>query len=695
MSRGGTPRGSKDEGCEVKSLDQFALDLQQEIQVESSLLDEEQPRADVLTGRLIAELTDIGELDDGVVCHHEARGLLVSGYNVGPDEESLDLFVTIFSGGSPPATVAKPDIDAAFRRLRTFLDKARTGLHRSVEESSPAFDMAQRIDQMWPEVDRLRMFLFTDARVRTAPPADGDYEGVPLSYHVWDVERLYRLSTSGQRREAIEVDLEELWGQPLPCLGPDGGKGDYESYMLVMPGQLLSDIYSRYGARLLELNVRSFLQARGKVNRGIQETIKNEPERFLAYNNGISMTASGVDTVTISGGLRAIRRVRDLQIVNGGQTTASLYHAVTKAKADLSNVHVQAKLSVVDPEHLESIVPKISEFANSQNKVNTADFSANHPFHVRVEELSRTVWAPAADGGQHMTRWFYERARGQYADELARERTPARQRKFRDVHPAAQRFTKTDLAKYENTWDQLPFVVALGAEKNFREFTIRLKDRGDFVPDQDYFQKLIAKAILFKRAEKLIGALHLGGYRAQTVTYALSLIAHRTGQRLDLGDIWRRQQLSPELQSAIEALAPRIHELLLAAPGRGNVGEWAKKPACWTAVQKLAWEPAAGLEQQLVTASKATRTRNESSVAETLTDEERAAMTTVLALNAVAWFELAAWAKQTDNLQPWQRGLTFSLGRLRSAGKEPSRKQAIQAERILTEARRLGFRETQ
>ena len=378
--------------------------------------------------------------------------------------------------------------------------------------------------------------------------------------------------------------------------------------------------------------------------------------------------------------------------MNGGQTTASLYHAATKAKADLSAVQVQAKLSVVDPDQLESIVPKISEFANSQNKVNTADFSANHPFHVKVEELSRTIWAPAADGSQHMTRWFYERARGQYADELARERTPARQRKFREVHPASQRFTKTDLAKYENTWDQLPANVSLGAEKNFREFMLRLKERGDYLPDGEYLERLIAKAILFKRSGKLIGALALGGYRAQTVTYTLALIANRTGQRLNLADIWRRQTLTAELESTIETLAPRVHETLLAAPGKGNVGEWAKKPTCWAAMQKLDWEPSSALSLQLVPASRATRTRNESSVAEVLSAEERTAMDAVLAVYAVSWFELAAWAKQTDNFQSWERGLAFSLGRLRSADKEPSRKQAVQGERILAEARRLGFR---
>ena len=279
----------------MMSLEQFALDLQQEIQVEASLQDEEQPRADVFTTNVIAELTDIGELDDGVACHHEARGLLVSGYNIGPDEESLDLFVTNFAGAAPPATLPKADVEAAFRRLRSYLDKARTRLHLTMEESSPAFDMAQRIHEMWPSVDRLRMFLFTDCTVKTSPPRNGEYDGVPLTHHIWDIERLYRLATSGQGREPIEIDFREMWGQPVQCLGPAGGKGDYEAYMLVLPGQLLADIYEQYGARLLELNVRSFLQARGKVNRGIQETIKTEPERFLAYNNGISMTASSVE----------------------------------------------------------------------------------------------------------------------------------------------------------------------------------------------------------------------------------------------------------------------------------------------------------------------------------------------------------------------------------------------------------------
>ena len=96
---------------------------------------------------------------------------------------------------------------------------------------------------------------------------------------------------------------------------------------------------------------------------------------------------------------------------------------------------MQAKITVIDSSRIDSIAPYISLYANTQNKVTGADFSANDPFHVRLEELSRTIWAPAPEGGQRQTRWFYERARGQYADEVVRAGTMAERRKFRMMNP--------------------------------------------------------------------------------------------------------------------------------------------------------------------------------------------------------------------------------------------------------------------
>jgi hypothetical protein len=181
----------------------------------------------------------------------------------------------------------------------------------------------------------------------------------------------------------------------------------------MIPGVLLAEIYRQHGARLLEQNVRTFLQARGKVNKGIRDTILNQPEMFLAYNNGLCATAAQIQIESEKGPVANIRSITDFQIVNSGQTTASLTSAPLKDDADLSAVLVQLKLSVIrDPAQVGAIVSNISRFANSQNKVNEADLRSNDAFQVRVEHLSRTVWVPCKAGANRQTKWFYERARG-------------------------------------------------------------------------------------------------------------------------------------------------------------------------------------------------------------------------------------------------------------------------------------------
>jgi hypothetical protein len=336
------------------------------------------------------------------------------------------------------------------------------------------------------------------------------------------------------------------------------------------------------------------------VNQGIRKTILEQPGRFLAYNNGISATAESVRLVELPNGGHGIGWIRNLQIVNGGQTTASIHQAVKKDGADITNVFVQVKLSVIPPDQLSEMVPLISRYANSQNKVSDADFSANDPFHVRVEALSRTIWAPAADGTQKQTRWFYERARGQYLDEKGRANTPAKKKDFLATHPTHQKFTKTDLAKYANTWDQLPHLVSLGAQKNFLEFTLRQSVNGkttEFTVTD--FHYLIAQAVLFKEAERLVQQLDFGGYRANIVTYTLAYLSWKTNKRIDLGRIWREQGITSALSSAIEDVAKEVHQIIVEPPGGKNVTEWCKKEGCWDAVRKLEVKLSSSLQKEL------------------------------------------------------------------------------------------------
>jgi hypothetical protein len=383
----------------------------------------------------------------------------------------------------------------------------------------------------------------------------------------------------------IEIDFEKTFGAPIPCLAMPRAAEDYMAYLLIMPAEILYRIYDEYGPRLLEFNVRSFLQAKGKVNKGIRDTLKQEPDRFMAYNNGISATADSLQVVRGGDGQLAIKSVTGLQIVNGGQTTVSLYKAKKIDGADISGVFVPAKITtLIKPEKLEEIVPKISLYANSQNVIQVADFSANHAFHVEIERLSTTIWCPGEQG-----RWFYERARGQYQVAKGREATtPAQKRKFDERTPTSRRFTKTDLAKYLNSWEQLPHVVSRGAQKNFLAFTTDLHRGGaDWKPDEDWYCELIAKAILFRQTERIARQEKFPAYKANIVTYLVASLSYRSGSELSLRYIWDNQKISNELEGLLRSWSHRISDAITATAAGRNVTEWCKKEVCWQAIREL------------------------------------------------------------------------------------------------------------
>ena len=350
-------------------------------------------------------------------------------------------------------------------------------------------------------------------------------------------------------RDKIEIDFEEMFGDAVPCLILPQPPSDYTAYLVILSGDMIYRLYDEYGSRLLELNVRSFLQARGKVNRGIRDTLRDEPERFMAYNNGISITVDELTTIVLPDGRPAIKSACGLQVVNGGQTTASIHRAKKQDGADISSVFVPAKITTVAGEALDQFVPKISQYANSQNVIQMADFSANDPFHVEIERLSETIWCPGEQG-----RWFYERARGQY--QVAKSRigtTPARTRRFNEQTPPARKFTKTDLAKFLNCWNQKPDLVSRGAQKNFDVFMqeLRVGKETDWLPEESYYKLVIAKAILYKAVVRIVRQEQFAAYRANIVAYLIACISSRTGGQLDMDLIWRAQALSGEFEELL------------------------------------------------------------------------------------------------------------------------------------------------
>ena len=441
------------------------------------------------------------------------------------------------------------------------------------------------------------------------------FPGVEVRYVVWDLDKLSRLRVG--YREVIELDFVNDYDGAIPCLDKKDPTGEYRTLLAYFPAALLARIYGEHGQRLLEKNVRCFLGKGKGVNKGMQKTLKEEPHRFLAYNNGLCCTAA---EIRMSGG--KLEWLKDFQIVNGGQTTASIYHALKKEKVDIGQVVVQVKLTVLtDPAKIMEIVPRISKYANSQNKVNGADLAANGPFHHALEQLSRTVWAHPASGLERGTHWYYERARGSYADDKAQQGGAAQKRRWETENPKQQKFTKTDLAKFEHAWLGMPHLVCLGAEKNFYKLAERMEDDGEPVVDQNYFKRAVAKAILWRTAEKLFDTpLELDGYRANSVAYAVAWLAEQSKCRINLDWIWDNQRISPALNEALKTVCAAAHEYILdAAPsfGRGNVNEGTKKIECWNGFrEKKLSEPKVWRDELASTDFEPATTEDESLAAE-------------------------------------------------------------------------------
>lgn len=541
------------------------------------------------------ELMETGFVEGFEFCHYRAqRGMRVDGYWFN-DEGALDLFVADFDSRSELASLTQTDVTSAFKRVANFFEASRNKeLHRELEETSPEYGLAREIADRKVLIQRVNFHLLSERVLseRLQALEDNEVANTRATYHVWDISRLQRQRSSRGHKEALDIDFQEMFGSGIFCLSAHLGSDAYQSYLIVMPGEILADLYERFGARLLEQNVRSFLQARGKVNKGIRGTILNEPGMFFAYNNGITATAQEVHAESGEHGLQ-ITRIKDLQIVNGGQTTASLFHTRRRDKASLKNVFVQMKLSVISSEESETVVPRISEYANTQNRVNAADFFSNHPFHIRIEEFSRRIWAPAQQGAQRETKWFYERARGQYSDAQSKL-TPGEQRRFKAEYPKPQMFTKTDLAKFENVWDDQPKWVNLGAQKNFARYASRIGKEWTKSPDrfnEYYYKRAIARALVFRQTEKLVSnqPWYNGGYRANIVSYAIAAINEictRRSKTIDFLKVWNAQALPQSLTGALVVSAKFVNDDIGQPPqGISNISEWCKKDGCWQRLQ--------------------------------------------------------------------------------------------------------------
>lgn len=544
----------------------------------------------VFTGIVLEHLEEIGMVDSPQVCHHEGRlgstTVKISGYSFSDEGDRLDLFVAVFRDQVIPENLLKDRLMEAAQQAARFYTAVAGGRYASqLDPSTETFPLAKAIMERRLDIRAVRVFVITDGVIKEKKFKPTVDHGTTISLEVMDIERLYRGMQAGLPRDEVLVDFEKLTGHLLPCVFVPATE-TYETCLTVIPGNVLHDVYEQYGARLLESNVRSFLSVTGKVNKGIRETLRTNPQMFLAYNNGVVMTADEIELGRMPDGAPGIRFLRGLQIVNGGQTTASIHRARKTDKVDLSKVFVPAKIIfVVDKQHVGEVVSHISRYANSQNTIQPADFSANEPFHIQIEKLANTTWCPDQRG-----RWFYERARGSYQVALFRDGgTPSKLKRLKETIPPTRKFSKPEVAKYLNAWDQKPHQVSLGSQKNFDSFmqTLRKLKSGAWLPDESWYRDLVAKAILFREAQRVVRSQKFPAHQANICAYLVSYLSSRSGANFDFGRVWKQQGISTELRALLSEWAMGIDANLRINSAGRMVTEWAKKEACWHSIRQL------------------------------------------------------------------------------------------------------------
>lgn len=518
----------------------------------------------------------------------DSENMKLDGYAFSEYFRSLTLLVSKYQAKSIPEKIKKTEIDKLLKKVLKFYKTCGTNDFEALEESSDGYQAYKFIKSHKADIETVNIILLTNDETIRHIPNDVHYGKITVRFDVWDIERLYQSVLGGTAVERqLVVKLKKKYGESLPLIKVKGDNEIYDCYIGVISGELLARIYETEGQDLIQKNVRSFLQAIGKVNKGIKVSLANEPQMFMAYNNGISTIAESitVDEGRSSGDIVNITEITGWQIVNGGQTTASIYNAY-KAKLPLEQVNVQIKLSVIkQKDRAEEIIHNISKYANSQNKINMSDFNANDAYHVKMERLSRATPIPVAKG-KSTDYWFYERARGQYLVELNRQPTAAAKKEFKSRFPKNRCISKTVAAKCVMTYRGYPDIVSKGLETSFIYFSDMVSKGEVPEPSEQSYIEMIAKVILFNSCDEIIKNLKFGGFKAQQDYYTVALFGKYYSDLFDPLEIWNRQSINAETAKTIEELAYFVwnHFQNPTVPGV-NIGQWCKKEECWELLQ--------------------------------------------------------------------------------------------------------------
>lgn len=658
----------------AEELADFSLDFHSEIRAQAHAA--EALKEEIFVERMGEILEEYGEIEGFNPCAYVGKAGKIDGWYF--DDEFKDIVVIVSkyfdSDNLEAANLPNGEVNALFAQAEKFIFNSIKGLHNKIDISDPAHEPAILISDCGKELRNVKIVLITDGVTKRRAAEVSNVGDIEISRTIWDIERTCNFHRKGER-EVIGVDFAQDYGGPINCVSLQNSTKRYSTYLAFVPGNVLADMYAKWGTKMLDMNVRVFLSARGNVNKGIKETIQTSPDLFCAFNNGITVFAKEVE-LKRDGNVLSIVKAHDFQIVNGGQTTASLYHT-RKKDVSLENLFVQMKMTVIhDDKDIPVLVPKISEFSNTQNKVQVADLAANQAPHPEIQAISNAILAPDPTGGSVQTYWFYERARGAYEESRNLvAKTTAQKRQFDSLRPKNQKFDKIKLAKVWNTFLRMPHLVSLGGQKNFGRFNEWLREqKEDWV---EFFKKTVALLILWNHTEKIVRRQGFEGYHHNITAYTLSWFFHLTENRIDLGKIWKNQEVPASILDTLEQMSAVVNSHI--RDTSQNVTEYCKKEDCWAGLKEKHFLIPAKVFDEYIAAGGSNHyvptVTNEAEAIEFCQDK-----------GAESWLALSKWLKDRNYLTPKARSQSFNMGRCLKKAKAPSVALSIPCKKIWSEA---------
>ncbi|WP_160725137.1 AIPR family protein [Bacillus sp. USDA818B3_A] len=534
-----------------------------------------------------------------------SKNIAVNAYAYDDENNTLDLYVVDYNfeqNEDDLLKISMTTISEIANKTKRFITNAQS-LMETIDQSLQSYDLAKLISDNFDTINEINIFVVTNLYYTSNKPVEISIPGIEtVNVQVWDIDRVQQLITAEQGIETDYIDFERDYGEPLTMVlvpDPVSGVKNFDCYVGYISAELLAKAYDEWGQKLVERNVRSFLQARGGTNKGIRDTLKDPFQRkmFVAYNNGISTVARSAEIEKIDTGenLFKIKGLRGWQIVNGGQTTASIHQAY-KDGINLKDVFVQAKLTILlvnefttQDRHLleDEMVSRISQYANTQNKINKSDLLANTRFMSDLEKFSRNIWIPVFDGRKPESKWYFERARGQYMVDINRRKRGKEQTEFKKQYPKDKVLTKVDIAKYFMSWEGYPHTSSKGGEEAFNKFMDlnksfwKTEGSSQSKMTLSVYQKLIGRGIINKRVQEIVEEMKLRGYKANVLYYTVAMLNHLYCDKIDLVEVWNAQSLSDKWDDVIRIMADKALAFLKDSAGDRNVTQWAKQEACW------------------------------------------------------------------------------------------------------------------